>query len=334
MDITASLLNEMFSGFNTLFNKAVAATPVYWNKIAMDVRSSGSDETYGWLSGVPQMREWLGERHIKAVMSARYTLENRKFETTLRVRREDIEDDRLGVYAPQINMMAHAAASHPDELVFEVLKRGFDAECYDGQPFFDADHPIMLANGTEGSVSNAQAGTGEPWFLLDVSRPVKPLVFQTRIPYQMQTLNKDSDNNVFMHDEYLYGIRARVNAGYGLWQFAFGSKQPLTAANYEDARVGMQAMRYDGGRVMGVVPNMLVVPPAHEAAARALLMAEEIPGGGTNVWRGSADLLVTPYLQERSPWPGMSKSQPCRCLILSQAKRKAGCKSCLRASST
>ncbi|WP_299910041.1 Mu-like prophage major head subunit gpT family protein [uncultured Paracoccus sp.] len=209
MDINASLLNEMFGGFNTLFNKAVAATPTYWNKIAMDVKSTGSDETHGWLSGVPQMREWLGERHIKGVMAARYTLENRKFETTLRVRREDIEDDRLGVYAPQISMMAHAAASHPDELVFEVLKRGFEAESYDGQTFFDTDHTILKADGSEGSVSNMQAGTDAPWFLLDVSRQVKPLVFQTRIPYQMQRLNKDSDNNVFMRDEYLYGIRAR-----------------------------------------------------------------------------------------------------------------------------
>lgn len=298
MDITASLLNEMFSGFNTVFNKSVQATPVYWNKIAMDVKSTGSDETYGWLTGVPQMREWLGERYIKSVTAARYTIENRKFETTLRVRREDIEDDRLGVYTPQINMMAHSAAVHPDELVFEVLKRGFEAECFDGQPFFDTDHPVMLDGLEPVSVSNSGGGAGAPWFLLDVSRQVKPLVFQTRIPYQMQTLNKDSDSNVFMQDEYLYGIRARVNAGYGLWQFAYGSKQTLTAESYAAARVAMQGMRYDGGRIMGVVPNLLVVPPAHEAAARALLTAEELPGGGTNVWRGSAELLVSPYLQE------------------------------------
>ena len=298
MDITASLLNEMFSGFNTVFNKAMAATPVYWNKLAMDVKSTGSDETYGWLTGVPQMREWLGERYIKGVTAARYTIENRKFETTLRVKRENIEDDRLGVYTPQVSMMAHSAATHPDELVFEVLKGGFNKPCFDGQPFFDTDHPIINAAGVEVSASNSQGGAGAPWFLLDVSRQVKPLVFQTRIPYQMQALNKDSDNNVFMNDEYLYGIRARVNAGYGLWQFAYGSRQALTAENYAAARVAMQAMRYDGGRIMGVVPNLLVVPPAHESAARALLTAEDLAGGGTNVWRGSAELLVSPYLQE------------------------------------
>lgn len=333
MDITASLLNEMFSGFNTLFNKAVTATPVSWNKIAMDVKSIGSDETYGWLSGVPQMCEWLGERHIKGVMAARYTLENRKFETTLRVRREDIEDDRLGVYSPQISMMAHASASHPDELVFEVLLRGFDMECHDGQPFFDADHPVVAADGIEASASNMQDGSGAPWFLLDVSRQAKPLVFQTRSPYQMQSLNKDSDNNVFMHDEYLYGIRARVNAGYGLWQFAFGSKAPLTAANYEAARAAMQGMRYDGGRIMGVVPNLLVVPPVHEGAARELLNADELPGGGSNIWRGSADLLVTPYLQESWTWPTISRLPPSRCPKWNPARPKAGSSVCPQASS-
>lgn len=298
MDITASLLNEMFSGFNTAFNKAVQATPTFWNKIAMDVKSTGSNETYGWLSGMPQMREWLGERHIRGVATARYTLENRKFESTIRVRREDIEDDRLGVYSPQISMMAHAAASHPDELVFEVLKKGFTSESYDGQPFFDADHPVILEGETETSVSNFGGGTGTPWFLLDVSRPVKPLVFQTRIPYQMQRVDKDSDSGVFFHDEYTYGIRARVNAGFGLWQLAYGSKQPLTPANYAAARIAMQGMRYEGGRIMGVTPNLLVVPPALEGAARELLTADELSGGGTNVWCDPAELLVSPYLQD------------------------------------
>lgn len=59
MDIAASALDEMFSGFNTVFNNALNATPIYWNKIAMDVKSTGADETYGWLASVPQMREWL-----------------------------------------------------------------------------------------------------------------------------------------------------------------------------------------------------------------------------------------------------------------------------------
>ena len=32
-----------------------------------------------------------------------------------------------------------------------------------------------------------------------------------------------------MTDEHVYGVRARVNAGLGLWQMAYASKAPLTA---------------------------------------------------------------------------------------------------------
>jgi phage major head subunit gpT-like protein len=100
-----------------------------------------------------------------------------------------------------------------------------------------------------------------------------------------------------MLDEFVYGIRARVNAGYGLWQFAFGSKAVLTAENYAAARTAMHTMRYDHGRIMGVTPTLLVVPPQHEAAAREILRSERIDGSD-NVWRDSAELLVTPFLAE------------------------------------
>lgn len=48
MVITSQNLHGMYSGFNALFNKAFdEATPQY-EKVAMVVPSSGSDETYGW----------------------------------------------------------------------------------------------------------------------------------------------------------------------------------------------------------------------------------------------------------------------------------------------
>lgn len=67
-----------------------------------------------------------------------------------------------------------------------------------------------------------------------------------------------------MTDEYLYGVRARANAGFGLWQLAFGSRAPLTAANYAAARASMSSIKGDQGRVLGIRPNVLVVPPALE----------------------------------------------------------------------
>jgi len=99
-----------------------------------------------------------------------------------------------------------------------------------------------------------------------------------------------------MNDEYLYGLRARVNAGFGLWQLGFGSKDTLNAANYAAARAAMMDFRADGGRILGVNPTTLVVPPSLEDAALTLLNTENNDGGGSNPWKGTAELVVTPFL--------------------------------------
>jgi phage major head subunit gpT-like protein len=41
---------------------------------------------------------------------------------------------------------------------------------------------------------------------------------------------------VFLNDEFIYGIRSRCNAGFGLWQLAFGSNAGLNATIYAPER--------------------------------------------------------------------------------------------------
>jgi phage major head subunit gpT-like protein len=62
----------------------------------------------------------------------------------------------------------------------------------------------------------------KPWFLLDTSKPVKPIIFQERVPIEFMALEGNSETG-FLRDEWLYGTRARYNAGYGLFQLAYGS---------------------------------------------------------------------------------------------------------------
>lgn len=94
------------------------------------------------------------------------------------------------MFKPLIAEMGLTARQHPEELVFGLLAKGFTETCYDGQYFFDAEHPIPDETGTvtgeDGRkvrlVSNMQEGTGAPWFLLDTSRSIKPLIWQARAP--------------------------------------------------------------------------------------------------------------------------------------------------------
>ena len=61
------------------------------------------------------------------------------------------------------------------------------------------------------------------WLLLCTKRVVKPIIFQSRVPVEFAALEANSENG-FMRDEYVYGVRARYNVGYGLWQLAYGNQ--------------------------------------------------------------------------------------------------------------
>jgi phage major head subunit gpT-like protein len=259
----------------------------------MTVASTSRDETYGWLRMFPNMREWIGPRHVKSLEAHGFTIRNKLFESTVQVGRADIADDRIGVFKPALTEMGQTAKRHPDEMIFSLLASGFEATGYDGQPFFDTDHPVKDADGGVVTVSNMQAGSGAPWFLLSTTRGVRPLIWQEREPYTFQHMTRDEDEHVFKTDTYLYGIRARVNAGFGLWQLAFGSKSTLDHTNYAAARAAMMGFTADGGRKLGIMPDVLVVPPSLESAA---LNNEFNDGGGSNPWKGTAKLIVSPYL--------------------------------------
>ncbi len=61
------------------------------------------------------------------------------------------------------------------------------------------------------------------WFVLSTKGVVKPVILQNRTPIEFAALEADSESG-FMRDEYIYGVRARYNAGYGLWQMAYASQ--------------------------------------------------------------------------------------------------------------
>ena len=303
MIINAGNITSLYTAFSGAFNVGFMAAPSQWQKIAMRVPSSTRSETYAWLAAIPRIREWLGERIVNNLAVRGYAISNRKFENTVSVGRTEIEDDQYGVYSPVMQQMGSDAALHPDTLIFSLLAAGLSTLCFDGQNFFDVDHPVGL-NGAPASASNLQAGGNGPlWFLLDCSKPIKPMIFQDRMPFNFTALNKETDENVFWRDEYVYGVRARCNVGYGLWQLAYASNMPLNGDTYAAARAAMQSLVADNGRPLGVSPTHLIVPPSLDRDARRLLVsgltAQTVGGvtvAATNEWAASAELLMTPYL--------------------------------------
>ena len=288
--VTPSLLTSLMTGFKANYQAGVSMAESDYGKIATTVPSSSKSNTYGWLGQFPQFREWAGDRVINDISASGYEITNKDYESTIGVKRTDIEDDNLGIYSPLFTEMGRAATAHPDELVFSLLAAGFATNCYDGQYFFDTDHAV----GT-GSVSNIQAGTETPWYLLDTSRAIKPLVFQERKKAEFVSMTKSDDENVFTANQYRYGVDSRCNVGYGFWQMAFGSKAALTGANFNDAFSSMASFKSDEGRPLGIKPSILIVPPTLRAAALEIINAETI-GGTSNTNRGAVDVVVSPWL--------------------------------------
>ena len=296
MIISQPVLDALRTGFNTAFKDGLGLATPQKDRVAMTIRSTTASNTYGWLNQMPGMREWIGARVIQNLAESQYVITNKHFEETVGVDRNDIEDDNLGQYSMLMTRLGEAAAAYPEQLVWSLLKNGFSTNCYDGQFFFDTDHPIVLEDGTTSTFVNTDGGAGTPWFLLCTNQSVKPIIYQERKPATFVSKDKETDDNVFSQRRFVYGVDLRCNVGYGLPQMAWGSKQTLDATAYGTARAALMAMKGDGGRPLGLVPNLLVVPPSLESAGRKLLNSEYGTGGITNEWKGTAELLVVPWL--------------------------------------
>lgn len=290
MVINSQNLRGIYIGFNTLFSKALSEVSPAYEQIATIVPSTTDTETYAWLGDIPGMREWAGDREINNLSSADYSIKNKDFELTIGLPRNAIEDDKIALYRPSVEMLGQSAAMHPDELVFDLLAGGFANKCYDGKSFFATDHrvgkygvsnrtteklsmdayvaarsaimsftnskgrplnlvpnllvvapalekealDILVADQISGT-KNSMAGTAKPlvapqlaghdsaWYLLCTQRPIKPIIFQRRQPPKFVSLTNETDENVFMRKQYLYGVDERCNVGYGFWQMGYGS---------------------------------------------------------------------------------------------------------------
>jgi phage major head subunit gpT-like protein len=296
MLVNAANLDSLRVGFSTAYTAGLAQGASLHKRITTVVPASTKEQKYGWLGKVPNVREWIGPRQIQNLTQSDYSIKEKALELTLAVDKDDIETDNLGIYKPLFTEMGSSTGAQWDMMAFAQLASGFATNCYDGQFFFDTDHPVLDANGVSQSVANTDGGAGTAWFLLDVSRAIKPIILQKRKDFTFTSLDKNTDQNVFMNKEFIYGADARANTGFGFWQMAWGSKQTLNAANYAIARAGLGGMKGDGGRPLGLSGNLLVVPPALESAGRKLLNSESAAGGETNEWKGTAELLVCPWL--------------------------------------
>lgn len=279
------LLSNFFEGFN--------AAKAQYDQVATVVPSSARSETYGWLGSIPRMREMEGERIPNKLLEHEYTLVNKEFEASIEVKHADLKDDQTGKYGPLVRSIGESARLYPDELVFaSLLPNGFTNLAYDGQYFFDTDHPVggtgatqsnkgtsaldatsynaarvalqrmkddfgrpinqmeqlvlvippdllataeallnaqFLASGANNTNYNTAKILVSPWlsdtnnwYLINTSGVIKPFIVQQREFIPFEALEEGSESNWWRKKNY-YGTYWRGNAGYALFQKAYGA---------------------------------------------------------------------------------------------------------------
>jgi phage major head subunit gpT-like protein len=304
VDVTPDTLQALYYSFSLLFQQTREHTPVFYRQLALEVPSSTSENRYPWMASIPKVREWLGERVLHGVAARAYTLANRKFELSIKLERDRIEDNQIALFTPTLQLFAQEVAKWPDDLLMELLKNAQTQACWDGQPFFHAAHPVnpdkasagtygnlylskpltpanydevrremfvrkdengrilrvtpshlvvppaletaarqilnadMVAPGTAVGTNAAGAhqqnvlkgsaqlmvipelselpdGDGT-WMLLDLTKPIKPFLFQLRRSPEFKALDSPTSENVIMREEYIYASDMRGNCGFGL----------------------------------------------------------------------------------------------------------------------
>lgn len=301
MQITPSGLQSIYFNLRLAFQEGYNRPPLTWQEISMVMPSTTKENRYAWLSRIPKLRKWLGERVVHNLATNFYPLVNDPFEDTVGIDKYDIEDDNLGLYGGIAGALGEAAARWPQEQIANLLLNGAAATvlAFDGQPFFNGSHPIspvgqvsgtysnlytskpltadnyesvrasmMALTGEDGlplnilpnaivvppalgptakriveseiigqvfgsntaaaGVTNVNKGTARvieiaelnsdptTWYLADLSKGIKPLIWQLRQAPIFTSLTNPNDPNVFFQRKYLYGVEARGNPGVSL----------------------------------------------------------------------------------------------------------------------
>ena len=309
MDISPIALESLNNGVSTAYNSQLWSAKSIYKAFTYDATSTGDAEVYPRLNMLPGLREWVGERVVNWLSLTTFAIQNRTFESTIAVKRENLEDDKYGFLSQVAGGMGQAAGELPDLLISQLMKGGNTAICADNSNFFDVTHANFSASGAVTTNINYQAATGgyvgPSWYLMQTGQALRPFIYQTRRPFVLKALFDPGSQEVFWKNEFAWGTDGRANAGYGLWYQIFRSDAPLTLANLEAARAAMGAWRRPDGAPMGIVPDTLVVPTALLPAGRNYCENPFLPPGdplvgtsGTvaNSFQGLAKILENPWL--------------------------------------
>lgn len=159
MELTPASVNAFFQRLDFSFQQAFQKVPTYWSMVASEFPSDTEQNLYPFLSMIPGLREWLGPRTINNVAARAFAVPNKHWEATYGMDLNKFKDDTYGFYSQMQPMIAVQVAEWRDRRLAQKIELGTTEVCWDGQFFFDTDHPVDPDNSGAGTQSNKLVGS-------------------------------------------------------------------------------------------------------------------------------------------------------------------------------
>jgi len=198
--LNESKLIAAAKNYRRLFYEAIEQTPMLERALvqllAMDVPSTGDTESYNWLGEVPGMREWVGDRVFKDLEGYEFSIKNKKWEASISVPAETIEDDKFAIVRPRIQGLAESYWRKAWALTLSLITAAKTTTAYDGKYFAASNH----ADGDSGTLINLTTD------LLD-----KDAYFAARV--RMQNLKDDQGNTLGIRPTHMLVCAALEQTG-------------------------------------------------------------------------------------------------------------------------
>jgi len=146
MDMNPSVISALFQNLRKDFEKGITEANIISTPLVEKVPSTGDSNVYSWLGHIAGMKEWYkGQpRVLRNIESFDFTVRNRKFENTIPIYEDDLEDEQLPQYSQIAKRMGIESKLLVDQLVFELFDNAFNSSypIFDGKAWCADNHVI------------------------------------------------------------------------------------------------------------------------------------------------------------------------------------------------
>jgi phage major head subunit gpT-like protein len=233
----AAKIEAAYIGFSTALHNKLNRADALFRMLATVNETDNVLDTQIFLQNNPKMRLWLGDKVLNQYRGESFPVVTKPHEASVMVPKNDIINDRFGLYSGRINSMGDAYNWALDDMVIGAICAGIAGTSlgttYDGQNLVDTDHTALSIGGT--NQSNKVTGA------------LSETVYQTAIQRFMTMVDEN-------------GV-------------------PYSVA---------------GKRMK------LIVGPANRDVAMKIINQPFQASGASNIYQGTADLIVTPWIASRT----------------------------------